>query len=91
MNQQNGKMGDRELMDDSLASQKLICANYNTFANECATPCMRDEFMSILGDEHQIQAEIFDEMSKRGWYQTQPAEQKKIDAAKQKFGNMLAQ
>jgi spore coat protein CotF len=88
MDQSNAKMSDVELMNDSLASQKLISDNYNTFANECATPCVRDEFMNILRDEHQIQAEIFDEMNKRGWYPVQPAEQPKIDAAKQKFGNM---
>ena len=31
----------------------------------------------ILADEHQIQNEGFQEMAKRGWYQTQPAEQQK--------------
>ena len=89
MNQQQPAMGDMELIDDSIASQKLISSNYNTFANECATPNLRDEFMNILKDEHEIQAELFTEMQKRGWYQTPPADDQKVTQAKQKFQNML--
>jgi|WetSurMetagenome_2_1015567.scaffolds.fasta_scaffold1098505_1 spore coat protein CotF len=89
MNQQQQTMGDMEIVNDSIASQKLISSNYDTFANECATPNLRDEFMNILKDEHQIQAELFTEMQKRGWYQTQPADDQKVTQAKQKFQNML--
>jgi spore coat protein CotF len=89
MNQQSAKMGDVEIMNDSIASQKLISSNYDTFANECATPNLRDEFLNILKDEHQIQAEIFTEMQKRGWYQIQPADQQQLSQAKQKFQNIL--
>jgi|NGEPerStandDraft_9_1074522.scaffolds.fasta_scaffold05909_3 spore coat protein CotF len=88
-NQQNSKMGDVELMNDSIASQKFISSNYDTFANECATPNLRDEFLNILKDEHQIQAEIFTEMQKRGWYQIKPADQQLITDAKQKYQNIL--
>lgn len=87
--QTSQKMGDVEMMDDSIASQKLISSSYNTFANECATPNLRDEFLNILKDEHQIQAEIFTEMQKRGWYQITPADQNQITQAKQKYQNML--
>ncbi len=83
------KMGDKEIMDDSLDSQKLISSSYNTYANECATPNLRDEFLNILQDEHQIQAEIFNEMQKRGWYQLQPADQQQVAQVKQKFQNIL--
>ena len=87
-NQQNTKMGDMEIMNDSLASQKMISSSYDTFANECATPNLREEFLNILKDEHQIQAEIFTEMQKRGWYQLKPADQQQINQTKQKFQNM---
>lgn len=87
--QQPTVMGDMEIVNDSIASQKLISSSYDTFANECATPNLRDEFINILKDEHQIQAELFTEMQKRGWYQTQPAEDQKVMQAKQKFQNML--
>lgn len=83
----NGQMQEKELFDDVLSSQKFITDTYNTFANECATPAIRQEFMRILTEEHQIQAEVFDEMSKRGWYPTTAAEQQKIQQAKQKYQN----
>lgn len=82
-------MGDQEMVNDSIASQKLISDTYNTYANECATPNLRDEFMNILKDEHQIQAELFTEAQKRGWYQVKPADDQQIQQAKQKYQNML--
>lgn len=77
--------GDREMMDDALSSQKSITDGYNSYANECATPALKSEFMNILNEEHQIQHEVFTEMQKRGWYQVTPAEQTKINQCKQKY------
>jgi len=87
----NIQMQDKELFNHMLSSQKLITDTYNTFANECSSPNVRNEFMRILTEEHQIQAEVFDEMSKRGWYQTPSADQQKVQQAKQKFQNMNQQ
>ena len=69
---QNGSiaMQDKEMLEDVLTSQKQITGLYNTYANECATTAIRDEMMNILHDEHDIQADIFMEMQKRGWYPT---------------------
>lgn len=80
-------MQEKEVFDDVLTSQKFITDTYNTFTNECATPNIRDEFLNILTEEHQIQADVFDEMKKRGWYTTPQAEQQKIQQAKQKYQN----
>lgn len=89
-NQQNSNtMGDQEIVNDSIASQKFITESYNTFANECATPNLRDEFMNILKDEHQIQAELFSEAQKRGWYPVKSADEQQIQQAKQKYQGML--
>lgn len=79
---------DQEMINDALYSQKQITENYNLFANECAAPQTRDTFMTLLNEEHQIQFDLFHEMSKRGWYPTQAAEQQQIEQAKQKFQNM---
>lgn len=76
---------DREIMNDALISQKFLTDDYNIFAGECSTPAVYNDFMTILAEEHQIQNEVFQEMTKRGWYQTQPAEQQKINEAKTKF------
>ena len=76
---------DREIMNDALISQKFLTDDYNIFAGECSTPAVYNDFMTILAEEHQIQNEVFQEMSKRGWYQTQPAEQQKINETRTRF------
>lgn len=84
-NMNNQLMGDKEILNDSIASQKLIGTNYDTFANECVNPNLRTDFLNILREEHDIQADLFNEMQKRGWYQTKAADQNMINQAKQKF------
>lgn len=87
MNQSNTDMTEKEMMTDILNSQKQMTGMYNTFANECSAPAVRDEFMNLLNEEHQIQADVFSEMQKRGWYPVENVEQQKIEQAKQKYKN----
>lgn len=81
----NQMMGDKEFLNDSIASQKYAGSGYNTFANECVNPQLRATFLNILREEHDIQAELFSEMQQRGWYQVAPADQNKVMQARQKF------
>ena len=81
----NPAFGDREILEDLLSSQKQITAEYNAAANECASSALQGEFMTLLGEEHQIQMELFQEMQKRGWYPVQKAPQQKIAEAKEQF------
>lgn len=46
-----------------------------------------NEFMNLLSEEHQIQHDVFTEMQKRGWYQTQQAPADKAQQAKMKFSS----
>lgn len=87
----NHKMQDRDLMEDLLSSEKAVTGSYNVFTNECSTAQVRDEFLNILNEEHQIHADVFSEMQKRGWYPMTNAEQQKIERAKQKFQNAKPQ
>lgn len=84
-NTQTPAWNEEKMMGDLLLSQKYLTEVYNAFACETATPAVRNALCSILQDEHRIQEEIFHEMSSRGWYQTQKAEDQKLNAAKQKF------
>lgn len=88
MDQKNCSLTDQEMLSDALDSQKYITGNLNTFANECSTSKLRDDFLNVLQDEHNIQYELFNEMSQRGWYPVQQADQTQISQAKQKFDNM---
>ncbi len=90
-NQPGSSMPERDLMNDVLSSQKFITDTYNTYTNECATPNVRDGFLSILSEEHQIQSEVFDLMKQRGWYQVPAADQQKVSQAKQQYQNQQAQ
>lgn len=90
MNTTNGNMtmGDKERLSDSLASQKQITSSYNTFAGECVNPQLRNDFLCILKEEHDIQAEIFTQMQSRGWYQVEAADQNKVGQTRQKYSNL---
>lgn len=83
-------MPEKEMLSDVLSDQKLVTSNYNTFANECAGKKLRDDAMCILHEEHDIQADVFEEMHSRGWYMTLAAEQQKIETAKAKFQNIAS-
>lgn len=78
-------MGDKEVLQDALMSQKHISEGYNTFAGECANVELRDAFLNILNDEHGIQTDVFDIMQSKGWYATECAQPQKIQEARQKF------
>ena len=76
---------DQDIMNDILSTQKFITSGYNSNANEAAEPSVKNAMMSILDEEHNIQHDVFVEMQKRGWYQTEAAPQQKVQDTKQKF------
>ena len=82
---------DKQILTDALSTQKMISGNYNNFVNESATPEIRNDIMNILSEEHQIEYSIFTEMNRRGWYQVTPAQQQKVDQAKNKFSQVIQQ
>jgi spore coat protein CotF len=88
MNQVTQLMGDKEMLQDSLISQKHLTESYNTYAGECVSEQLRGAFLSILDDEHRIQADIFCDLQSNGWYKVEPAEQQKIQQAKQKYSQL---
>ena len=82
-------LGEKEILQDGLISQKSITDSYNTFAGECVNEQLRSTFLNILDDEHRIQADIFCALQSNGWYQVEPAEAQKIQQARQKFTPQL--
>ena len=80
-------MTEKQILQDSLMSQKQMTGSYNTFAGECVCPELRATMLNILNDEHQIQSDIFSTMQANGWYQVEQAEQQKIQQAKQKLSS----
>ena len=80
-------MQDREIMENILLNLKGECDLYMHGAIESATPSVRTAFNSALSDALKMQADVYDKMAAKGWYPTASAEQKQIDAVKQKFSS----
>lgn len=85
VNQCTQYLGDKEILQDGLISQKQISGSYNSYAGECVSQPLRSAFLNILNDEHAIQADLFCDMQQRGWYPVEAADQNKINQARQKF------
>ena len=77
--------GEKEILNDALSTEKHITATYNTFANECACPKLKNTLIDILNDEHAIQFDVFTEMHNRGLNPTPMADTQKVEQAKQKY------
>jgi spore coat protein CotF len=82
------QMGDKEMLEDCLTSEKNCTSVYNTYTNECVNPRLRTDFMNSLRETHEIQADLFTQMQNRGWYAVKSARQPDIKAAAQKFNAM---
>jgi len=78
-------ISEKDILQDSLISQKHISSAYNMYAGECVNQQLRGAMLTILDDEHKIQADIFNELQANGWYKVEPAEQQKLNQVKQKF------
>lgn len=75
-------MNEHEYLQDALSSQKYICANYNGYASQCVLKNLKDTMLNILQDEHDIQLQLFNELSAKGWYDPQMVTQSQIDLLK---------
>jgi len=80
-------MGDKEILTDCLSSEKNCTSVYNTFANECVNPTLRNDFVNTLKDVHDIQFELSNEAKNRGWYAVKDAPETDIMQAAQKYGS----
>ena len=78
-------MGDREIMENILLNLKGECDLLMHGAIESATPNVHQEFVSALTNALAEQNKVYNKMAQKGWYPTTPAEQKQIDAVKQKY------
>lgn len=76
---------DKEVLGDGLDAQKGATNLFNTMANECVHDDLRNTLLDILEEEHSMQVDVFNMMHQRGLYPTPPAEQQKVEDAKQKF------
>ncbi len=74
---------DKTILTDMLQSQKFLASNYNNYAGECSTKAGKAKLMKILGDVHDTQFKIFEQMQAKGWYETPKAPTDKVNEAVQ--------
>ena len=80
-------MNDQERITDFLCSEKKLSANYDSFASECVSLPLRNDFLNLINQSHTTQTELFQLAQTRGWYQVEQAPQNKISQAYTKFSN----
>lgn len=81
----NKTMGDKELVEDVLLTEKLICALYHYATTEASTQSLRAVYKETLNEELDMQNNVYQTMSQKGWYPSEQAEQKQIDKVKTKY------
>ena len=80
-------MNDQERITDFLCSEKKMSANYDTYASECVSLPLRDDFLKIFNQSHQTQSDLFKLAQSKGWYQVEQAPQSKVSQAYTRFSN----
>lgn len=84
-------MNDQERITDLMLSEKKMTSNYDSFAAECVNTGLRDEFLRIFNEEHNIQSELFQKAQSKGWYQVEQAPANKIQQAATKYQSQRPQ
>lgn len=78
-------MEDKDIMEKELLLVKGACDLYLHGTVEATTAEVHCAFKEALTESLNIQNKIYNLMTEKGWYQTENAEQPKIDAAKQQY------
>jgi len=81
-------MDDKCIMENLLLTEKGVCDLYVHGTIESSTTNVHQTFNQALNDSLCLQDDIYKQMSARGWYQTEQAEQQKIQKVKNQFAGM---
>lgn len=82
---------DKEMLTDILDEEKSIIKLYSTGVTESSCQNMRNLFLKNIDQLNDDQYQVFDHMRTLGFYQTSPAQDTKVQQAKQKFSQMQQQ
>ena len=78
-------MNDKNLMEDMLLLEKGACDLFVHGAIESGTDNVHQAFCGALTESLTMQDTIYDQMTAKGWYPTDQAEQTKMTSVKQRF------
>ena len=78
-------MDDKNLMEDVLLTVKGACDLYLHGTIESSTANVHNTFDQRLNETLQMQNEIYNKMSEKGWYPMETAQTQQIDKVKQNY------
>ena len=78
-------MNDQMIMENILLTTKGVCDLYMHGTIESGTQNVQQAFDSALNDSLCMQSDIYQQMSQKGWYPSQQADQQQISQVKQKY------
>ena len=78
-------MNDQEIMENLLMTTKGVCDLYMHGAIESSTQDVHQAFGAALTDSLNMQDDIYQKMSAKGWYQTTQADAQQRTQVRQKF------
>lgn len=81
-------MDDKCIMENLLLTTKGVCDLYMHGTIESSTANVHQAFDQALSNSLCIQDQIYKDMSAKGWYKTEQAEQQKIQKVKNQFSGM---
>ena len=82
-------MNDQDILNDILISYKHLVSSYAISLNEASNKNVYKLFFEVLTNSSKIQADLFDISFKKGWYNLETADEKKIENAYNKFNKCL--
>lgn len=78
---------DKEIMENLLNTVKGVCDLYMHGTIESATQNVHNAFDEALEESLCMQNEIYNQMSRQGWYPTEQAPRQQIDKVRNKFAS----
>lgn len=81
-------MDDKCVMENLLLTTKGVCDLYLHGTIESSTAGVHQAFHQALTDSLCLQDQIYKEMSSKGWYSSEQAEEQKITKVKNQFAGM---
>lgn len=79
------QFSDKDICSDTLLTEKFLTEAYNKSITECSNPELRQDFVAILQETQNLQRQVFETMSSRGWYQANQATSADIAQLQRQF------
>lgn len=84
----NKSLNEQDILNDMLMQEKQMISSYSTYITEASCQNLRQVLMNNLNEDCQDQYQVFDNMKRKGYYQTKDASDNEVQDTKQKFQQM---